>query len=252
MLTLDTIRDAGERDIEALLKNLDDRHKALLRDAITKYGVNNVPESVWGEVQQNMEESTVAAILLLLMMADDWTTTEIEQAGAGRSRISDAQLNEYKRTAARHSRELSLQTTSTLRDRLTRKVQDQALTGPGEIGTATDMGVDVALDDVFTQSRRETIAIDTTTTAMSAGQRAAAERAKEALGGDGTAAADGIKTTIALIWRTEKDYLVCPRCSPLEGQPEEVWGRVFPLGPGPACHPNCRCELDIRVVLAAE
>ena len=246
MPTLSTIRDAGETDIEALLKQLDERHKEILRSAVRKYGVQNIPDSIWTEIQNNIEEETAAAILLLLIAADDLTTGQIAAGGIPRRNISQQQVAMYSILSAQQASAMAAGTTDTLRNRLTRKVQDQALTGRGALGNVTPTGIEDALDEVFTDSRRETMAIDTTTQAVSAGTRGAAERA----GGDGGNAgiAPGMSPTIQLIWRTERDNLVCPRCSPLEGTTEDVWGLVFPEGPGPDCHPNCRCELEVRVV----
>lgn len=247
--TLDAIRSAGETDLESLYQQLDTQHKKILRAAIKRYGIENVPESIWLEMQRNIEEGTMTAVLLLLMMADDWTTEQMVSSGIPRSQITSSQLTDYSLRAARQVTNMAAGTVETIRNRLTRRLQDQALSQQGGVGELTNEGIDAALDDVFTQSRRETIAIDQSTQAMSAGQIGARDRAE---GGDGAKTGDGKRTTIALIWKTERDNLVCPRCSPLEGQPEEVWGRVFPNGPGPAAHPRCRCELEVRVVPAVE
>ena len=242
MSTLDAIRTAGEHDIEDVLRQLDDKHKAMLRAAIAQYGrVQYIPESVWLEIERNMEDGTAAAILMLLVLADDWTTTKLTDAGAARRALTPEQLDAYSRTADRRARAIAVGSTATLRSRLTRKIEDAALTGPGDLGQTTDGGIDGAMQDVFTQDRRDTIAVDMTTTAISDGQRGAAQR----MGGGRTN--EGFPYTIELFWKTERDDRVCPRCAPLDGQPEEVWSRIFPEGPGPAVHPRCRCELDITI-----
>lgn len=250
MPTLDAIRTAGERDIEKVLKSLDNKHKAMLRQAIRDYGsVDKIPDFIWQQVQWNYEEQLAAAILLLLIAADDDTTTRIADDGGGRRQLTSEELGAYLLLASSQANETASSTTNTLRDRLNRKMQDQALTGPGAVGKTTTTGVDTALNDVFTKARRETISIDTTTQGISGGQRGAAERARGGGEGANTTASGG--TTIDLIWRTEKDNLVCPRCSPLEGTTEDVWGLVFPNGPGPEAHPNCRCSLEVKVVPAS-
>lgn len=241
MPTLDAIRDAGEREIEAVLKQLDNRHKDLLRGAVKQYGIHNIPDEIWQEVQRNTEDQIAVAIVLLLMMGDDWTTSELEDQGVTRTRLSNNQLASYRRIAATQASGMAELTTTTLRNRLQRKLEDEALKSRGGIGGLTEKGIEDVLDDVFTQQRRDTLSIDTTTQALTFGQRGAAERATE---GDGASTTPPTNITIELVWRTERDNLVCPRCAPLEGQPESVWGQVFPSGPGPTAHPNCRCFLE--------
>lgn len=258
MTTLDHIRADGEAAILLLLAQLDERHKLILRDAIRRYGrVQNIPESVWQHIQEDIPGGTVkdkhgddttvaAAILLLLTHADDWTGEQMAAQGAPRQQLSPRHLTDYSLEAARQTTASAAQTTTTLRTRLARKIEDEALSPNGGVGVATDFGIDAAIDEVLTAARRATIATDLTTGALTAGEIGAAARVT---GDDGTVTRiDGVKTTISLIWRTERDFLVCPRCSPLEGQPEEVWSLIFPEGPGDDAHPNCRCYLDIRVV----
>ena len=50
--------------------------------------------------------------------------------------------------------------------------------------------------------------------------------------------------TIIRRWGTSGDDLVCPVCSPLNGQPENAWIGQFP--DGPPAHPNCRCDLILE------
>lgn len=48
------------------------------------------------------------------------------------------------------------------------------------------------------------------------------------------------------VWQSEGDDRVCPVCSPLDRQRQNVWQGAFPTGP-PA-HPNCRCWMEwVRV-----
>ena len=49
-----------------------------------------------------------------------------------------------------------------------------------------------------------------------------------------------------LIWKTRRDGGVCKICSPLHNQPEEVWSKEFPLGPG-SPHVRCRCYLEKKI-----
>lgn len=245
MSTLDAIRTAGEHDIEEVLRQLDDRHKAMLREAIKHYGrVQDVPEIVWKEIQFNMEEQTAAAIVMLMVAADDWATDVIRGGGVKQARLTQEHQRRYANVADLRARATAISTTRTLRGRVEQKLKTAALSPDGGIGTITDRSLGRALEDVFTQSRRDTLAIDLSTRAIADGQRGAAQRATD--GGATTTA--GVPATIELIWRTERDNLVCDYCSPLEGTTEDVWGRVYPDGPGPDAHPNCRCSLDPRVV----
>lgn len=249
MLTLSTIRATGESDLESLMQQFDDKHKALLRDAIKKHGINNVPQAVWNEIQTNIEEGTVSAIILLLMMADDWTTEEIKSQGIVTRSLSGQLQDTYSRVAAAQSRTVAVDSTRELRMRLTRKLQDQALTGEGAIGDVTDSGIDEALDDVFTTGRRHGVAVNATTDAMTFGHRGAKERT---IAGDGASlTGDGTRVTVELLWINhpeESESGPCEKCAPLHMQPEKVWSRVYPAGPGSGVHKGCVCTLQIRIV----
>lgn len=56
----------------------------------------------------------------------------------------------------------------------------------------------------------------------------------------------GPTTTTETYWRTRNDSNVCSICGPLNNKPEDVWGKVYPDGPGSA-HPNCRCYLETEI-----
>jgi len=56
----------------------------------------------------------------------------------------------------------------------------------------------------------------------------------------------GPTTTTETYWRTRNDSAVCSICGPLNNKPEDVWGQVYPDGPGSA-HPNCRCYLETEI-----
>jgi hypothetical protein len=207
--------------------------------------VQDIPEIVWKEIQFDIENETAAAILLLIIAADDWTTTEIQGQGVRSRKLTSQQLGSYAMDAAERASDMAASTTNTLRDRLTRKVEDMRISGPGKVGNLTPTGIDKALDEVLTDQRRETLAVDQTTQGLSRGQMGARDRA----GGDGASTTAGQSVEIELYWVTERDDKVCPRCSPLHDKPESVWGRVFPSGPGSSAHPNCRCSLRPVVVV---
>lgn len=241
MPTLDDLRTKAEAKLEKVLAKLDKRHRAQLKVAIQQYGWD-VPDSVWQSIQKDQESEEVAAVILLLFTTgDEWTTAEIEAQGVKARGYSRREFTSYAFDAQRRTQQLAAARTVGLERRVVDKVSDAMLRG--QVGKLSDAEIDSALDEVFAEHKRKTVATDETTAGFSRGQRGAAERA-----GDGATTADGKKMTVALIWKTEADNLVCARCSPLEGQPEEVWGRVFPQGPGPECHPNCRCSLEVRTV----
>ena len=249
---LEQLRANAEAKLEKILAKLDERHKAELRKAIAEYGWN-VPDEVWQGIQSDMEnEELAAAIVLLMASADEWTTDAIKDQGVLAKGYSRREFAEYHFTAQRRVQELAAQTAETLRKQITRKVRDSQLNGPGDVGKITDDGIDATIDDVLDDSRRKTIATDQTTGGFSLGQRKAAERAdgaKTSGGGDGAATEAGQSVTIEMVWNTERDNLVCKWCRPLDGEPESVWGLVFPDGPGPDTHKNCRCYLTPRIVV---
>ena len=45
------------------------------------------------------------------------------------------------------------------------------------------------------------------------------------------------------VWGTAGDDLVCERCGPLNGLPEDDWKGEY--SDGPPAHPNCRCFLSL-------
>lgn len=243
MTTLSQIRSDAEADLTGTLEKLDARHKKLLAAALKKYGsVRAIPEDVWRQIVRETEEETVLALLLLITLADDWTTGEIQsQTDKRLPRLNRRGQAQYGVEAARRANRMAEQTVNTMRQRLDRSVQDAQLGrggGLGDVGELTQEGIDKALEDILNQKRRESIVVNETTGAISAGQRGAGARA-------------GQVVTVELIWKTEGDSLVCPRCSPLDGKNEDVWGLVFRDGPGEEAHPNCRCELLPRVIVEA-
>lgn len=236
--TLDAIRNAGEADLERRLEKLDRRHRALLRVEIERAGrVQDVPQAVWDQIQRDIEEETTAAILLLILAADEWTTDAIGDLDIETSSRTLRQDSVYSLAAARQTMTTAAETIETLRDRLARKIEDAKATGPGAVGELTTEGIDGAIDEVLTTERRKGIATDMTTGSLSLGQRGGKARTA---GDDGAAeTTDGQRVRVELRWVTERDNRVCPRCSPLDGTYEDVWGLVFPNGPGPEAHPNC-------------
>ena len=249
MPTLADIRIRGEADVQKRLEQLDERHRAMVRAAIKQYGrVENIPESVWEEIERDTDRELAAAIILLMISADSWSMERLDGQGVRTPELDGAAESGYAALAARRAIAISNSTTTTLRNRLERKTSDSRLSGPGDVGDLTDAGIEEALDEVFSDTRRDGIATDATTRGVSDGQIGARDRAA---GGDGASTVDGQPMTITLIWRTHPERSktgTCPRCTPLNGQPESVWGQVFPEGPGDEAHPNCVCTLDLVAV----
>ena len=243
MPTLDQLRYKGEAEIQKELEKLDRRNRAKVLAALEQYGhPRNIPQEFWDEMQFEQEYQLAAVILLLLLNGDEWTTGELSRQGV---EVTAANQRAYALQAARQAQQSAAATVDTLRQRITRRIEDALVSHSGGVGELKKADARAAVDDVFTPARREAIAATETTGALTQGQRQAAAR----VGGDGAASADGQAVEIEMRWRTESDDRTCSRCAPLENQPEEVWSRVFPEGPGVEAHPNCRCWLEPVVVV---
>lgn len=241
MTDLDEIRRNGEEEIAAILATLDERHQALLRDALRRYGsVENIPPSVWSQIQEETESELVAVALLLMLGGAGYTNFELQTQGG---RTSQPSLSRMGLLAARQATNAAANSATSLMKRITYALEQSRLDqNLGNIGDLTQEGIDKALADALDAARRKQIAIDQTTEAITTGQR-------EAAGGAGTTNDAGQRVTVEMRWQTERDDRVCPRCSPLQETPEEVWSKVFYNGPGADAHPNCRCWLRAVVVV---
>ena len=130
------------------------------------------------------------------------------------------------RWARQYSGELVTGLTDTTRTLVREATATFAETPGMTIGDLTRM-----LDPAFGPVRAELIAITETTNAYSAA----------ALEAQGQLNTTGLQ--MRLIWGTAGDDLVCERCGPLNGLPEEEWKKEFPQGP--SAHPGCRCFLSL-------
>lgn len=246
MPTLDAIRAKGEADFRAKLETLDRRHRVKLLAALEQYGHPQfIPDEIWAEIRREQEDELLAAYIILMASGDEWTADELARQGVSVSAASDGA---YGMKAARQAQRAATAVVDTLKDRITRRVEDSLASPTGGVGQAQTGELRQAIDDVLNDARRERIAATETTGALTTGQRGAAER----IGGDGARLVDGQTVEIEMRWVTEGDSLVCPRCAPLDGQPESVWSLVFPNGPGEEAHENCRCWLDPIVVVRAQ
>lgn len=93
----------------------------------------------------------------------------------------------------------------------------------------------LGLATIWTTARAERIAIYETTGAASAGEMDQRDSIE-----------DLYNVEIAATWNTQEDANVCEICEPFNGEPEEVWGHLFPSGP--SAHGGCRCYLTWEVV----
>lgn len=110
-----------------------------------------------------------------------------------------------------------------------------------------------ALAPTFDRPRVERISITETTRAVTAGEREAAQRIRQAEIERRAAGVDdegriGERPTfdplMTAIWNTEQDGLVCPICRPLHGTPEDEWPQPID---GPPAHPRCRCWVEWEI-----
>mgnify|MGYP000216878628 FL=1 len=234
MTDLEDIRRDGEEEIVAILAMLDERHQALLRDALRRYGsVANIPQSVWDQIQGDTENELVAVALLLMMGGASYTSGELGSQGVSAPPPGQTGLAKMSLLAARQAQSAAAASVDSLQRRIVHGLEQARLDkNLGNVGDLTQEGIDKALQDAFDEARRKRIAIDETTEAITKGQQ-------EAAGGADKTNIAGQRVTVEMRWQTERDNRVCPRCSPLHETPEEVWSKVFPNGPGRDAHPNC-------------
>lgn len=247
MTDLEDIRRDGEEAIFALMQSLDERHREILRDALRRYGsVENIPLSVWGQIEEDTESELAALALLLMISGYGYTASELGEQGVRVRTPGASDLSRMGLQAARQAQNAAVNSGVSLQKRITYQLEQARLDqNLGKVGDLTHEGIDKALQDALDEARRKQIAIDQTTEAITKGQQEAAD-------GAGTTNAAGQKVTVEMRWQTERDSRVCPRCSPLHETPEEVWSKVFYDGPGVAAHPNCRCWLRAVVVVEEE
>jgi hypothetical protein len=255
MPTLNDIRTAGEAKLRELLAGFTRRQRAEIASAIRQYGsVRNIPDAFWERQQREMEEEATAAFLVLMLASDEWTTGEIRRQGQPARMAGEASVGAYGRAAASQATKLADQFTRTTRDRLVRSMADLEIASIGK-GGPTKAEIRTTVADVLDKSRIDAGVTTNTTQSVSRGQIGGARRAEGQLGGDGAAAADDIRqrVTVQLIWRIHpersKSGESCPRCQAVNGQPEEVWGVIFPEGPGDEAHVNCNCDLEVRAIV---
>ncbi len=228
MPTIDEIRATAERDLAAVLADIDERRRGLLLAALAQHGsVDKIPDSVWAEIVEDGERRIVVALLAIALAADRWTADEISRHGVSLDDLTADRLAQYAVAAARQAATYSQQAADAIRAKLQRRAEEIKLDSATGIGEATADELSAAIEDTI-DGDNESAAITEATGAITTGQRGAADRSP---------------TAVDMVWMTEHDNRVCPRCSPLHGRSQDVWAKIFPGGPGYAVHPRCRCWL---------
>uniref|UniRef100_A0A6M3J435 Putative portal protein n=1 Tax=viral metagenome TaxID=1070528 RepID=A0A6M3J435_9ZZZZ len=116
----------------------------------------------------------------------------------------------------------------------TQKVVQQATSAFMDTPGMTREDLEALLMPAFGEYRASMIAVTETTRAYAMSQNLYQKLIKDKAGID-----------MMRIWRTNRDEKTCPICSPLDGQPERVWGGDF--SEGPPAHVNCRCSLTLTI-----
>lgn len=250
--TLDTIRAAREADLAAVLRKLNARHRPRVMAAIREFGsVQAIPVSFWHELEREADLEVGALMILLLSFAYADTQRSIGIQPPNEARLRQGTAGAAAVLSTTTSRDYAESVRSSLISRIDRQA--------AEINSlSTTQAVERIRDEVARamparklrpegRDAADSVAITNTTAGISTGQRAGARDSQLALqtrgaGGDGATTATISRTRVALVWRTERDARVCPKCSPLNGQPDAVWSAKYIAGP-PA-HPNCRCQLQ--------
>lgn len=235
MPSLNTIRAEAEGRLDRILAKLDRRHRAMVIGAVRAFGsVELVPQSIWDEIQQDIENETAAALLALIILSDDWTRAQIGRQGVLIGGPSPRDVAGYGTVAAIRAQTLAADRLAGIQRRMAETLR--------ELGD-----IKKAASEAFGAVAREREVVTTTTDTISLGQRAAGRA------GDVASTADGEAVEIDMIWRVHPEDSKtgpCPICAPLDNTPERVWGRVFHNGP--PGHPNCVCSLSPHVVATGE
>lgn len=109
--------------------------------------------------------------------------------------------------------------------------------------TMGDLLEDIETLFAFSAARAKRVAVTEVTAAFSEGNLAAARPAEK----------EGL-VTWRKTWQTNKDALVCPYCSALDGQTaigidSDEWTSVGLSVPAPPLHVNCRCWLTFEPII---
>jgi hypothetical protein len=190
--------------------------------------IANVPQEFWDKVQQETEDELAAILLLIFMRSAEFHGSA--SAAAGTAAILWA-----RPTAAPFAASF----TQTSRDMLA----GYGARWEAVIATGQRLTEDVIFEDtnrIFGPGRAARMAVDAVTTGQTAGGEWAVGMFV------GTSPNDRWKCNPHL-----SKSGPCEICSPLDGQPREVWEAEFPMGP-PGPHSSCCCEIIYEALDNAE
>ena len=186
-----------------------------------------------GQLDQMDRELAAVLLLALMQVFRSEATALAGQLGLSTSNI-EAESAEWARTkTAEVVKEFRKETLARLQKAKLKQDLDNA----------------AALALILSTQRAITLGSTYVTQAASAGeirqrQRVSQELPQVEIQPDGTLKPVE-KPFLRAIWNVRKDDRVCPKCSPLDGKDEDVWGPIYPDGPG-TVHPRCRCFLTYK------
>ena len=256
MASIIPLRDKAEHDLTTKLGAVFLSFVPIVSAAIVQFGnPKAIPEFFWNSLRAEIDRNLEAAVLLIILAADEWelkdlTTEDVEA-------FPKTTAGEYATAAAKIATSSSEQSIGKSREELQRawvesfeaaeNIEDE--TG-GELKVPVSEIAGNAVSAVFGEPNNITLA-----------ERIAAHAAVQgvSVGQIGASKAELVsrsdrpeKNRVETIWRIHpeeaKSGMSCPICTPLDGQPERIWGRQFPDGP-PTPHPHCHCTLENQVVV---
>lgn len=210
-------RTALESRFENLLKRSFGKHRARLLSSLgDPPDVANVPDSLWADIEQGIDDDTRRILALIFLLGSDGMSTQFNY------RPDADEMGEIAgKYASGRSAFIAKSMVGTLRDRL------DAATREGATGLSS------RITDIL-GNQAAGAAITETTAANSAGE-----------GGYRRIFQRDTKTKLKAIWRTAATG-VCERCLAVKDQPEEAWKESFP--DGTPAHGRCQCWLDWVIV----
>lgn len=224
-----TNRSDEEAELAYLLMVLFQQYRGL---ALTLLGdqpsIAYIPPGFYADMQRDIDETIRQFVERIhreaaLRMAD----------GLGFDANAEAAANAAAAWAAQRAAELSQELVARIQQAVSEAVASLYVAGAVGVAGTEVASLGLVLGTIWSAERAERIARNEITEAVSAGEIAERDEI-EAL----------YNVTLVGIWNTEEG--ACEICAPLEGEPEEVWGRYFPEGP-PGPHVGCQCFLTWEV-----
>lgn len=250
---LEQLRAEAEADLTAVLRRLNREGRKRIKAALAQYGsVQAIPQAVWEQLAQEVDED--AAAIMLLLMLGSYERTQ-RAAGTTPSETELAVAQERARpVAAAMGRDVATQYLDSARQDIATKLE--AATEERAAKLADERGAAVlerpalpqsqrnrVINEVLDDEKLERTVSTSTTRGMTVGQVSA---------GNDEARRRGL--AVDYKWRTERDARVCPICSPLDGKRSTDWEEILSgkqtaatiqqVLSGPPGHPNCRCKLE--------